>query len=334
MEISVVIPNWNGRLYLEKCFNSLKNQDFSSYEVIVVDNGSTDGSIEFVRNNSPKTRIIAFEENKGFSKAVNEGIKRAEGEYILLLNNDVEVDPLLLHHLYKAITTLEGADFCACRMMDFHRRELIDGAGDGFPRKAKAFRIGHGARYGPPFNRRRRVFGACAGAALYKKDLFEAVGLFDEDFFAYHEDTDWNFRANLMGFKCLYIPAAVVYHVGSGTTGSLINSFTVFHNARNIINVIIKNIPTPLLLKFLPRILWGQIKIFGAMCFIVYCPLVYLKGICDAVKLLPKTLKKRWEIQRCKRISNHELEELIILSEKDWRKMGAYVKKVYGSRHS
>ncbi|TKJ28253.1 hypothetical protein CEE39_10230 [bacterium (candidate division B38) B3_B38] len=115
--------------------------------------------------------------------------------------------------------------------------------------------------------------------------------------------------------------------MGSATTGSLINEFTVFYNVRNMINVIIKNIPSPLLIKFLPRILWSQIKIFYAMCFIVCCPKVYLKGILDAMKLLPKTLKKRREIQRSKKISNYELEELIISSEKDSRRVGVFTKK-------
>ena len=317
VEISVVIPNWNGMLHLERCLNSLKNQDFSSYEVIVVDNGSTDGSVEFIKHYFHKTRVIAFEENKGFSKAVNEGITRAKGRYILLLNNDVEADPRLLRHLHEAITTSRDADFCVCRMMDFRRRELIDGAGDGFPRKGKAFRIGHGVKYGPPFHRRRRVFGACAGAALYKKNLFEVVGLFDDDFFAYHEDADWNFRANLMGYQCFYIPEAVIYHVGSSTTGSLLNEFTIFYNIRNIINVIIKNMPTPLLFKHFPRIIWGQMEGFFRYCVAQGYWRAYFVGLFDAVKLAPKMLKKRAEIQRGRNISNLQLERLFIASERE-----------------
>lgn len=318
IEISIVIPNWNGRPYLEKCFNSLRNQDFSGYEVIVVDNGSTDGSVEFIRNHFPKTRVVSFDENKGFSRAVNAGIKRAKGRYILLLNNDVEADPRLLRYLHEAITTSGDADFCACRMMDFERRELIDGIGDGFPRKGKAFRIGHGAKYGPPFHGRRkgRVFGACAGAALYRKDLFEVVGLFDEDFFAYHEDADWNFRANLMGYRCFSIPEAVVYHAGSSTTGSLHNEFTVFYNIRNMINVIVKNMPTILLLKFFPRILWGQAESFFRYCMVQGYVKAYFTGLLSAVKLAPKMVKKRKDIQRRRCVSNIQLEQLFIASEK------------------
>ena len=315
-EISVIIPNWNGRSYLERCLNSLKNQFFSSYEVIVVDNGSTDGSVGFIKNHFPKTRVIAFEENEGFSRAVNEGIMQAKGRYILLLNNDVEADPRLLRNLHEAITASREADFCACRMMDFQSRELIDGIGDGFPRKGKAFRIGHGAKYGAPFNRRKRVFGACAGAGFYKKTLFEKVGLFDEDFFAYHEDADWNFRANLMGYQCFFIPEAVVYHLGSSTTGSLHNEFTIFYNIRNMINVIVKNMPTALLFKYSPRILWGQIESFFRYCVAQGYWRAYFAGLFSAIRLAPKMLKKRAEIQRKRSISNLQLERLFVASER------------------
>jgi len=314
-EISIIIPNWNGKSYLERCLNSLKDQDFSNYEVIVVDNGSTDGSVEFIENFFPKARVVAFEENQGFSRAVNEGIRRAKGKYVLLLNNDIEADPHLLRHLHEAISSSGDVDFCACRMMDFRTRELIDGIGDGYPRKGKAFRIGHGAKYEPPFDRRRRVFGACAGAALYKKTLFEVVGLFDEDFFAYHEDADWNFRANLMGYRCHYIPQAVVYHSGSSTTGSLVNEFTVFHNIRNMINVIVKNMPTALLLKFLPRILWGQAESFLRYCVLQPYFRSYFAGLFDAMRLSSRMVKKRKQIQTNRTLSNCQLEHLFIASE-------------------
>lgn len=326
--ISVVIPNWNGRLYLETCLNSLNNQDLSKHEVIVVDNGSTDGSVEFINRRFPKTKIVTLEENKGFSRAVNEGIKRAKGKYILLLNNDIEADPRLFRYLHEAITTSAGADFFACRMMDFQRRELIDGIGDGFPRKGKAFRIGHGAKYGPSFHRRRSVFGACAGAALYKKELFEVVGLFDEDFFAYHEDADWNFRANLMGYRCHYIPQAVVYHMGSTTTGGLINDFTVFYNIRNMINVIAKNMPTVLLFKYFPRILWGQAESFSRYCLVEGYWKAYFAGLFSAIRLAPKMFKKRTEIQIRKSISNVQLEQRILASEK--QRKGYHLAKAAG----
>ena len=316
-EISVIIPNWNGRPYLEKCLSSLKNQGFPSYEVIVVDNGSTDGSVESIQNHSLKARVIAFKENKGFAKAVNEGIKRARGRYVLLLNNDVEADPRLLRHLHEAITASDDADFFACRMMDFQRRKLIDGLGDGFPRKGKAFRIGHGTKYGPPFSRRRRVFGACAGAAFYKKALFERVGLFDEDFFAYHEDADWNFRANLMGYRCFSLPQAVVYHMGSSSTGGLINEFTVFYNIRNMINVIAKNMPAGLLVKYLPRILWGQVESFFRYCVLGGYWRPYFAGLCEAIKLSGRMVKKRGEIQEKRSISDSQLEQLFIASERE-----------------
>jgi GT2 family glycosyltransferase len=317
VEISVIIPNWNGRTHLQKCLGSLRNQGFSDFEVVVVDNGSTDGSVEFVHLHFPETRVIAFGENKGFSKAVNEGIRQARGDYVLLLNNDVEADPGLLGHLHQAIAHVRDADFLACRMMDFNQRELIDGAGDGFPKKGKAFRIGHGVKFGPPFDQSRRAFGACAGAGFYKRELFEEVGLFDEDFFAYHEDVDWNFRANLMGYRCFYVPGAVVYHIGSGTTGRLYNELTVFHNARNIIYVIIKDLPTVLLLKYFPWIVWGQVESFVRFCVVQGYWRAYFSGLLSAIRGREMMLKKRKEIQRRRRISILELEQLLIASEKE-----------------
>lgn len=317
VEISVIIPNWNGRTYLEKCLSSLRNQEYLDFEVVVVDNGSTDGSVEFLHRYFPETRVIAFGENRGFAKAVNEGIRQAKGEYVLLLNNDVEADPRLFSQLHDAMAHLGEADFYACRMMDFYQRELIDGAGDGFPRKGKAFRIGHGVKFGPPFDQGRRVFGACAGAGFYKKELFGKVGLFDEDFFAYHEDADWNFRANLMGYRCFYIPGAVVYHIGSGTTGGLYNELTVLHNVRNMIHVIIKDLPAYLLLKYLPWIVWGQIESFLRFCVVQGYRGAYLKGLSSAIRGSGKMFKKRKKIQRKRRISLFELEQLLIVSEKE-----------------
>jgi len=317
VEISVIIPNWNGRIYLEGCLGSLRNQEFSDFEVVVVDNGSNDGSVEFLRRHFPETRVVSFEENKGFSKAVNEGIRQAKGDYVLLLNNDVEADPRLFSELHDAIVRSGEADFYACRMMDFYRRELIDGAGDGFPRKGKAFRIGHGIKFGPLFDRGRRVFGACAGAGFYKRELFEEVGPFDEDFFAYHEDVDWNFRANLMGYRCFYIPGAVVYHIGSGTTGGLYNELTVFHNVRNMIHVIMKDLPAYLLLKYLPWIVWGQVESFLRFCVVRGYWKAYFGGLSSAIRGSGKMLKKRKEIQRKRRISMFELEQLLTASEKE-----------------
>jgi GT2 family glycosyltransferase len=316
-EISVIIPNWNGRTYLERCLGSLRNQEFSDFEVVVVDNGSKDGSVEFLHRHFPETKVIAFGENKGFSKAVNEGIRQAKGDYVLLLNNDVEVDAQLFSQLHDTIASSAEADFYACRMMDFYRRELIDGAGDGFPRKGKAFRIGHGVKFGPPFDQSRRVFGACAGAGLYKRALFKEVGLFDEDFFAYHEDVDWNFRANLMGYRCFYIPGAVVYHIGSGTTGGLHNELTVFHNVRNMIHVIMKDLPACLLLKYLPWIVWGQVESFLRFCFVHGYWRAYFGGLSSAMRGAGKMLRKRKEIQRKRRISMFELEQLLTASEKE-----------------
>ena len=319
-KVVIVILNWNGKNLTAECLESLMEIDYCNYKILLVDNGSTDGSQEYFRDRYPEIELVENGENLGFAEGSNVGVRRAmdcQADYVLLLNNDVEADPRLVGQVHDAIVHSGEGDFYACRMMDFYQRDLVDGAGDGFPKKGKSFRIGHGVKFGPPFDQSRRVFGACAGAGLYKRGLFEEVGLFDEDFFAYHEDVDWNFRANLMGYRCFYIPEAVVYHVGSGATGGLYNDFTVFHNVRNMIHVIIKDLPGYLLLKYLPWIVWGQIESFLRFCVVLGYWRAYFRGLSSAIRGSGKMLRKRREIQKRRRISLLELEQLLISSEQE-----------------
>jgi len=225
MQIDIVIPNFNGKVFLQNCLDSLAKQSGVDFTVFVVDNGSEDGSVGFLRENYPDIKIIAWNENRGFSAAVNAGINAGSAPLIFLLNNDTELDDNCLEELLAAARTKTEYDFFAAKMLNFHDHTRLDGAGDAFILGGVGYKIGTMEADSKYYSTARQVFGACAGAALYRRKLFEEIGDFDEDFFAYLEDVDFNFRANSRGKKCWYVPEAGVYHIGSATTGSKINEF-------------------------------------------------------------------------------------------------------------
>ncbi|MEK9138337.1 MAG: glycosyltransferase family 2 protein, partial [Bacteroidota bacterium] len=217
--VSIIIPNWNGVVHLEDCLNAVHRQTLKPFEVIIVDNGSTDGSFEFVQRNYPDVHMIGLSRNFGFAYAVNRGIEAARGEFIGLLNNDVDLDERWLERLATALATNNSLGSTACKMLDFYDRALLDSAGDAMTPFGSPYNRGHGEPDGEQFNRKELVFGACAGAALYRKEVFTQVGLFDEDFVSFFEDIDFSFRAQLAGFQCLYVPEAICYHKRGATGG-------------------------------------------------------------------------------------------------------------------
>ncbi len=256
-KISVIIPNWNGKKYLKTCFDSLRNQSFKNFEIILIDNGSQDSSTEFLRENYPEVRIIALPDNVGFSKAVNVGIKKARGEWIVLLNNDTETHPDWLQNLKLATEKYPQYYFFASKILCFDQRDIIDSAGDGLYINGVAYRRGHHQKDSKEFDEEIEVFGPCGAAALYKKKLFDEIGYFDEDFFAFYEDVDLNFRAQLAGFRCMYITSAVVYHIGHGSSHN--NDWVAFLCRRNQIFTLIKNMSVKFCLKNFKAIVWFRI---------------------------------------------------------------------------
>ncbi len=295
--IEIIIPNWNGIHLLVHCLDSLRLQSFKDFCVTVVDNGSRDDSVARLECDYPEVKVIRFEENKGFSVAVNEGIRNACAPWILLLNNDMEVAPDCLQAAWEHINRFPSYDYFAFCMVNFNNRELLDGAGDGFLRGGAGYRIGTMEKNGPPYNKDREVFGACAGAALYKKDFFDKVGLFDEDFFAYLEDVDINLRARHQGLRCHYISSAIVYHVGSATSGSRINALTVRLSTRNSFCVLVKNYPLILLFRFFPvmciyQFFWFLFVIKKGKFF------SYLLGVMQSIFILPQMVRKRQRMAR------------------------------------
>jgi len=307
-KISIVIPNFNGSKFLPVCLASIAGQSWTEFEVIVVDNGSTDNSREICRHFS-KTKFIELEKNFGFSVAVNIGIKDSTGEIIFLLNNDTELDVDCLRSIIEFFESHSQADIMAAKMIFFNNRELINDVGDIFSIYGIAHQRGKGEKNCGQYDKSKRVFGACAGAAAYKKEVFAGVGYLDEDFFAYLEDIDWSFRANLSGKQCWYNPEAIVYHVDGGTSSG-IKDFSFFLNYRNAIFVIVKNMPLALIARALPALIIGQMRTILSGVKHRKISLIF-KVYWQVLANWPSLLKKRKDIQKKRVIKNKEIWSLL-----------------------
>lgn len=244
--VTVIIPNYNGLNFMEPCMEALKKQTCRDFDVLVVDNGSSDGSVRWLKEKGIPS--IFLEENTGFTGAVNVGIQAAKTPYVLLLNNDTQADPEMVGELLKAVRQSKKIFAVSSKMIQMYHKELMDDAGDMYSLMGWAYQRGVGRSSGG-YNRPREVFSACAAAAIYRRDVFETIGLFDEMHFAYLEDMDVCYRAKIFGYHNRYCPSAVIYHVGSGTSGSKYNAFKVRLAARNNVYLNYKNMP------------WGQIII-------------------------------------------------------------------------
>ena len=252
MKVSVVTPNYNGLNFLNNYFETLLIQSRFIEEIIIIDNASTDGSIEFIdefisSSNYPiKIVLIKNEENLGFAPAVNQGIRQAKSEYIYSVNNDVELEWNALDEIIKAmdesIDSGENPFSIQSKMIQHYNRNLIDDAGDEYTILAWTKKLGDGQPV-ERYNEKREIFSSCAGAALYRKSVLEEIGLFDDDFFAYVEDIDLAYRAQIYGYENYFCPDSIVYHYGSATSGSRYNEFKIRLAARNNVFLIYKNFP-------------------------------------------------------------------------------------------
>ena len=255
-KVSVIIPNYNGMQYVKRCLDSLMAQTLKDWEILFIDNGSADGSRELVEKEYPLVRVIALPENLGFCGAVNIGIHAATAPYVVLLNNDTEAEPEFLQELYDGIRRKPRAFSGGAMMLQFHNREKIDDAGNFYNALGWAFALGKG-KPAADYNKERKIFSACGGAAIYRKDLLEELGYFDEEHFAYLEDTDIGYRAQIAGYENWYFPKAKVYHVGSGTSGSRYNQFKIRYSSRNNIYMIYKNMPILQIVLNMPLLVAG-----------------------------------------------------------------------------
>jgi GT2 family glycosyltransferase len=246
-----VVPNWNGRDLLDTVLESLAAQDFGQVGVIVVDNGSDDGSLEHLANHWPAVAVLENGSNLGFSPAVNRGIQNTEGEYVALVNNDMRLEPQWVGRLVEALDKNPNAASAACKIRMVHEPDLLDGAGDLVGWDGYAARRGQGEPDRGQYDESEMVFSACAGAAMYRRSALEQIGLFDEEFFIYMCDVDWGFRAQLAGLDCVYEPHAVAHHLGAATTGN-VSGFELFLAHRNMISMMVKDFPLLALVLNLP----------------------------------------------------------------------------------
>ncbi|MEK9628644.1 MAG: glycosyltransferase [Nitrospinota bacterium] len=308
--VSVIVPNWNGMRFVGMCLDSLAELNFENFEVIIVDNGSEDGSREMIEEKYPWVRLLKLPYNKGFAIACNEGIKAAKAEYVVLLNNDIEVTPDWLAELYEGMERHPECGMGTTKMMFLDNRDVFYNTGDLFHSWSAGGGRGQGEKDTGQYDTEEYVFGACAGAGIYRKKLFEQIGLFDEDFFIFAEDVDLNMRSQLQGFKAVYLPKSKVYHIGTATVG-LYSDRYVYLCKRNDILVFIKNYSLKMYFKYLFSIWKHQ---FNDIKYFTYRGQgqVLLKSKWDALKLLPKMIFRRFQIQRTRTMSDAEIETHII----------------------
>ena len=307
--VSVIIVNWNQRQLLDKCLGLFGKQTLQNIEILLVDNGSTDGSVAYVREHFPNVHVIALPENRGFAGGNNVGIRAARGEYIALLNNDAQPEPQWLEALVHALEAHPEVGFCASKMLRADDPRVIDTAGDLFYDYGVGGKRGMDQLDGPEFSRTEYVFGACAGAAIYRRAMLEDIGLFDEDFFLYGEDIDLSFRAQLRGYKCLFVPQARVHHQVAATAGWG-SHLSVYYSLRNMLYVLVKDMPASLLLRHLGPILFYFLA--GDMIFTVagYAGAV-ARARRDNLKMLRKMMAKRRAIQAARCMPEAYIESIL-----------------------
>jgi GT2 family glycosyltransferase len=319
--VSVVIVNWNGLKFLKGCLRTLLLQSYSDFETIVVDNGSVDGSVSFIRASYPQIKIIENSDNRGFAAANNQGIAVARGRYVALLNNDTEVTREWLRRLVvSAESSPPDVGMWAPKIISLEDRATIDSVGGLLISTCCIAKgRGRGERDRGQYDGVRDVFIPSACAAMYRREMIDAVGGFDEEFFAYCEDTDLGMRAMLMGWKTRSVPEAVAYHHYSGTAGRY-SPMKAFLVERNHIWVAVKNMPLPMVISFPLFTAWryllqsyGVIAQKGAGGRYVQghsrSSLLQLLGKAwlDAAKGLPGIVKKRARVQGSRVASNGEV---------------------------
>ncbi|HMQ68095.1 MAG TPA: glycosyltransferase family 2 protein [Ignavibacteria bacterium] len=309
--ISIIIPNFNGRDHLKDCFDSLKNQSYKDFEIFLVDNNSTDDSVRFTEKNYPEVKIIRFNYNSGFAIAVNQGIKVSSSEFVLLLNNDTECDTNFLREMLNGMNDKETGSV-ACKMLNYTNRDVIDDAGDFVKAKGSPYARGYGVQDIGQFDKDEFIFGACAGAALYRREIFDIMGYFDEDFFAYYEDVDFSFRMQLFGYKCFYNPKAVCFHKRGATTGGK-SEFQTMLCEQNLVQLRLKNYPSGMYLKCLPYFTAVRVKRYYLFLTKHSFSLFFaaMKGYFRGLMKIPKAYSKRKFIQKNKVVPDEYLESIL-----------------------
>jgi GT2 family glycosyltransferase len=306
-KVTLVIVNWNGEQFLDRCLVALMAQTVKPHEIILVDNASSDESLEIARR-FPAVRLMLLDQNTGFARGNNLAIAAvaSESEWIALLNPDAFAEPRWLETLLVAAEANPGFDVFGSKLVNAADPTLLDGAGDAYHMSGLVWRMGHGAAVPTAAESEREVFSPCAAAALYRRSALRELGGFDEDYFCYVEDVDLGFRLRLAGYHCLYVPQSLAHHVGSGTTGGQHSDFALYHGHRNLVWTFVKNMPGLLFWLLLPlhvalnlvSIIWFALRGRGG---------VILRAKRDALLGLPKMWRKRQQIQKARVASIAEI---------------------------
>jgi GT2 family glycosyltransferase len=309
--LAVALASYNGRHLLETVLPSLAAQRFRDFRVVVVDDASTDGTVDWLAAEWPDVEVIPLENNGGVTAALNVCLRATAGDQLVaLFNNDMELEPDCLGELVAAMNAHSDAGSATPKLLDFHDRGVLDGAGDVFFWQGTGWRRGHGEPDRGQYDTAQPIFGACGGAAVYRRDALDRVGPFDETFFAFFEDVDWALRAQLAGFSCRYVPTAVAYHMGSATLGKGLTDFTRYHLWRNSIWLICKDYPASALIRHAPALLRVQVANFAVAVRDRRVNIWFL-ALRDALAALPSVRDRRRAVQRTRTRSVAELEAVV-----------------------
>ncbi|HOW42476.1 MAG TPA: glycosyltransferase family 2 protein [Candidatus Omnitrophota bacterium] len=307
--VSVVVLNLNGCELLKVCLAALVSQTYQPVEIIVVDNGSQDDSVDVLKKEYPQIRIIENKRNLGYAPAANIGIKQARGEYIAVLNNDTRCDLDWLQKLMDIMATDERIGSCSSKQMNFFQPEIIDSAGIQLHRGGFPLNRGRGQKDTGQFSTVEPVLGAAGASALYRRRMLEEAGLFDEVFFAYNEEFDLALRQLLCGWKCMFVPDATVYHMSGATRAKKDQRFLVYYMERNRIFTLIKDFPWPVIRENFLFLLKYEWDIFLRVLRFEFAP---LRARLAALKYIPAMIKKRKVIQSRKKIGAEEFRRWIM----------------------
>lgn len=303
---SIIIPHYNGLQHLEICLGSLRRQTCQDFELLLVDNGSSDGSQAYVRAQFPEVRLLELGENRGFTGACNAGFAAATGDILILLNNDTETDPHWLANILDAFDRHPDVGSIATRMMLFDRRDHFHTAGDFVRLDGTPGNRGVWQKDVGQYDQEETVFSACGGAAAYRRTLLEQIGYLDDSYFFSCEDVDLGWRINLAGWRVLYLPTAIVYHKLKATGGSVTGSY---YDGRNFLYLIIKNMPASLLRRHWRLILAGQWRITWEALrhWRGEAARARLRGQFAGISHIPWLLPKRRQVQSLRRLDDDSL---------------------------
>ena len=311
---TVIIVNYNCGGVIIQCLESLSSQSFRDFHVVIVDNASSDGSVAEIERFlggcflSQKSQIVKLRDNPGFAGGNGEGLRLAEGEYIALLNPDTIADTQWLGELVDMMDRHPDAGICGSNMIVLGTNN-IERACDGFSRVMKGLKRGEG-KGKENYNEPEPVFGACAGAALYRRRMLDEIGFFDEDFFLIQEDTDLNFRAQLAGWKVFYVPTAVAHHKVRSSIGHM-SDIAVYYTLRNSEFVRIKDVPFSVFVRCFPEFVFGEFLDFVYFALKHRKPSVYLRAKRDAIRGMGGMLRKRREVMSKKRVDDRHIYRMM-----------------------